>query len=84
MSLSTEQLLLAIRKADSIEQLKRLIGPSEADKVEASIRLNHLDNLWAKAEQNGWGYEPKNWPYPFNESYQRIHQEQTDYENQYC
>ncbi len=83
-SLSVEQLLLAIQKADSLEDLKKAIGPSESALEASKRRLSQLDDMWARALFLRWGDEPKNWPYPFNENYQRILQEQNDYENQYC
>ena len=80
---STHQLIQAIREADCLEELKRAIGPSKDEKAAAMRRLENMDSLWSSAEKKGWGYDPSRWPYPFNESYQRIQQEQIIYENQY-
>ncbi len=82
--LSADQWVLAIRNTDSLEDLKRAIGPSQSELEASKRRLNQLDAMWAKAQEKGWGYEPKNWPYPFNEGYERINQEQITFENQYC
>jgi hypothetical protein len=46
--MTLEKLLDAIRAADSLDELKRLIGPSENEKSEAEIRQGQIDAIWAK------------------------------------
>lgn len=81
--LTPEQIIQAIREADSLADLKKAIGPTQDEKAAAMRRLENMDSLWSSAEKKGWGYDPSRWPYPFNESYLRLSQEQITYENQY-
>lgn len=84
MSMKLKHLERAIRSANCLEDLKRMVGPSDEDEDMAVNRVKKLDAMWDRAERSRWGYDPSRWPYPYNEEYQRVSQEQKDYENQYC
>jgi len=69
---------------DDLNDLKRLVGPTENEKQAALSRIKRLDQLFNRAMREGWGSDYKLWPYPHGESYARISAENIQYENMYC
>lgn len=46
----------------------------EIEKINGLVRsklLREIDELWHMAEENGWGYDPPNWPHPFNHCFRK-------------
>lgn len=50
-NLTAEQLIAAIRDADTLVELKRLVGPSEEDNERARLRSERMDQLWGRKDK---------------------------------
>ena len=78
MEWTVEQLIDEIRKAESLDDLKRALGPSEADAQAAAERLAAMDAIWDRYGS----FDAM--PYHAQERYKKLQEEQTNFENQYC
>lgn len=79
--LTLESLTAAIRSAGSLDELLRLIGPSEEENQQARARLALLESVTAKCE---WGNPSISLAaHQARERYGHIMAEQIDYENRY-
>lgn len=82
MQLSLESLMDAVRSADSLDELKRLIGPSMEEKEAATKRLAQLDAISEKCEWDSM--TPSAEAQNARERYKSVERIQTEYENKYC
>lgn len=82
--LTLESLIAAVRNAEYLDDVKRLIGPSDDEKRMSERRIKNMDSLFERANKEGWGSDPARWPYPQNETYAAISAEQAHFENLYC
>jgi len=59
---TNEDLLNAIRKAYSLEELQRMVGPSEEESQRNTLRLETLDNYYERfgSDHNEWPEYAKN------------------------
>ena len=81
MKHTVESLLAAIRTTDSLEELKRLAGPSVQQLAEAEQRLHAMQSLQDKCN---WGNMfPDVKEQAIREHLQRISAIQAEFENQY-
>ena len=78
MTLTAEQLIEAIRQADSLTPLKRLVGPSEQVRVTYEQRLERIEALYEQ-----YGLELLDWPADMLEEYNQLVDEQDKFERQY-
>ncbi len=77
-------LIDAIREADSLEELQRMVGASDSEHDKAQKRLDEIDRIWERSQKDNWPANEELWPYPFGERYKRLIDEQTEFENKYC
>ncbi|WON78053.1 hypothetical protein [Serratia sp. UGAL515B_01] len=75
MEYTVEQLLSAIRGAESLEELQRMIGPSEEDSQANVARLAKLDRFFEQ-----YGAYSESWP----EHAKSLLAEQNRFESAYC
>ena len=75
MAFTVDQLLDAIRGADSLEDLKRMVGPSDQESQKSMERLAKLDAYFEK-----YGDYGDDWP----EHAKRLMEEQNQFENDFC
>lgn len=76
---TVEQLTNAIRTADSLSELKRMVGPTEAQNEQSSKRIAEIDSI---GEQ--YGYNTETMPWHVAERYKRLMAEQDAFEGEYC
>lgn len=86
MSLTLESLIAAVRKAQSLDDLRdlhHLVGPSTDENLQAQSRLAELDRLDAHCL---WSelFPPTEAARLARERYQRVTEEQGRFENRYC
>lgn len=75
------QLVESIRHGDSLEELKRMIGPSDEERDAAIRRLTQLDALATACK---WEEAAPDWTArQARERWNHINRLQTEYENQY-
>lgn len=82
MELEKNQLIDAIRAAESLQELKRLVGPSANEMQNAKNRIARLDDIstacqWENVYPGAKALQAR-------EQYQRIAQEQGKFEALYC
>ena len=82
--MTKDDLILAIRNAESLDELKRLVGPTDEENQVAKIRIEKIKSLWDKAEAMEWGHDPKSWPYPYCDIFIVFDTKQSAFENLYC
>jgi hypothetical protein len=80
---SSDALVNAIRNAESLGELKRLIGPSQEEEQRSIERLAQIEAKW-QANVKAHGEDPSKWPSQAWDGYNRLMAEQTEFENQYC
>lgn len=73
-----EQLVDAIRKADTLEELKAMVGATEQDHDEAIKRIEAIDNIYE--QYNGRISEM---PVITQERYKKLNDAQAAYETKY-
>ena len=56
-NLTAEQLIAAIRDAETLVELKRLVGPSEYDNQQAGQRVERIAELWSRKKSLTYGEE---------------------------
>lgn len=79
---TVDQLVNAIRNAESLADLQRLVGPSEEESEAARKRLAQMESLTDACK---WSETcPDNQAHAARERYKRIECEQRSFENQYC
>lgn len=76
---SVAVLVQAIRSANTLEELKRLVGPDSDDVQIAKKRVDAIEAIWASNGNN-----MQAWPPFVRERYDRLTAEQTAYENNHC
>ncbi|MYM61605.1 hypothetical protein GTG28_20605 [Vibrio sp. OCN044] len=76
---TVEQLISAIRNADDLSDLKRMVGASEKEWGESSKRLAEIDRIGKK-----YGYDTDAMPWPDAERYKSLTAEQDAFESQYA
>ncbi|PHV10896.1 hypothetical protein [Chitinimonas sp. BJB300] len=76
---TVDQLLTAIRKAESLDELKYMVGPSDENEALSGQRLARIDRLF-----NSYGSDMSTWPWHARDTYERLNNEQRDFENTYC
>lgn len=75
MEFTVETLLAAIRGADSLEELQRMVGPSEDESRKNVERLAKIDSFFEQ-----YGAYDDNWP----EQAKELLAEQGRFESAYC
>ena len=80
---TAEQWKQAIREADSLNELKHLVGPSDDANEAARLRLELMDNIWLRCKDK-YGFNRRDWPSLDRENYERLMIEQDEFEAQYC
>lgn len=81
---TAEQLIDAIREADTLEELQRMVGATEYQERLNRQRLAKIDELWERSQKENWPANIDLWPYPFGERYKQLNQDQAEFENKYC
>lgn len=85
MNMTSEQLIKAIRKADNLEDLKRMVGPDQNEQAASDQRIQRMDKLWYKHNSDPQTLLPvKHWPSVDQEEYIHLRLQQTEFENLYC
>lgn len=72
--LTREELIGAIRRATSLDDLKRLVGPSIDDQVAAQLRKKATEMLLARH-----GSDPASWPDAVQRTLAELAAQQADY-----
>ncbi|WP_148612338.1 hypothetical protein [Aeromonas sobria] len=75
MEHTVDSLLAAIRGADSLEELQRMVGPGEEESRKNVERLAKIDGFFEK-----YGAQDENWP----EHAKDLLAEQGRFESAYC
>ncbi|MET4696921.1 hypothetical protein [Endozoicomonas lisbonensis] len=83
-TMTANYLIEAIREAESLEELQRMVGPSENDETLNRQRLAKIDQLWEKSQKENWPSSIDLWPYPYGERYKQLNAEQAEFESRYC
>lgn len=78
-AISLSQLITAIRNAESLAELQRLVGPSEEEEARAKQRMSQIDAMWDRC--NG---DLSTLAVFTKERYDQLMLEQTEFENKYC
>jgi len=73
----------AIRDADSLNELKRLVGPADDDNEAARLRLEAMHLIWLRCKDK-YGFDRSAWPWVDRENYERLQAEQDAFESDYC
>jgi hypothetical protein len=79
MSLTLEQLTAAIRRARTLEELQRLVGPSPDERRRAEERVAEVFAILSRHQG-----DPDGWPAAVRERYERLEREQRAYESAFC
>lgn len=78
MDITLEALADAVRNADSLTEVRRLVGPSALEEAAARIRLDTMDSIW-----NKYG-DFDAMPPERLRCYNQLAAKQTLFENMYC
>ena len=81
---TVEELVTAIQEADSLDELKRMVGASEEETRSAECRIQSLDALLLQARKNGWGTDVRLWPEFERDKFNRLNKKQIAFENRYA
>ncbi len=73
----------AIRDADSLSELKHLVGPTDDANEAARVRIEMMDMIWLACKDK-YGFNRRDWPDAHREKYERLQAEQDEFEAQYC
>jgi len=74
-----EQLENAIRTASSLDELRRMVGPSSEQEDVAVKRLDRIDRIGARYE-----FDEDRMPARVRGLYRQLWSEQNDYEAKFC
>lgn len=78
-AVSLTQLITAIRNADSLEELQRLVGPSDEEEAQAKQRLSQIDTIWNRCNGDLSALNVFT-----KDRYDQLMLQQTEFENKYC
>jgi hypothetical protein len=73
-----EELISAIRNADGLDELQRMVGPTEIKNAMARRRLGMIEAIWEKAGSF------ENMELHQRDRYDSLMADQTEFENKYC
>jgi len=81
-NLTAAELIDKIRTATSLADLKHLVGPSDHENEAEKRRLAQMEDIWKLCFEK---YDGQIYmlPYPLDETYERLRDEITEFENQY-
>lgn len=79
---TVESLINAIRSADDLSELKRMVGADETMQNLAASRIAEIDKLWDRYYANA--ESESDIPAHIKDKYERLNAEQSAFEAQYC
>ena len=81
-NLTVESLINAIRSADDLSELKRMVGADATMQNLASSRIAEIDKLWDRYYANA--ASESDIPAHIKDKYERLNAEQSAIESQHC
>lgn len=79
---TVERLINAIRSADDLAELKRMVGADDSEQNLAASRITEIDKLWDRYFANA--KSESEIPAHIKEKYERLNAEQAAFEAEYC
>jgi hypothetical protein len=79
---TVEQLINAIRSADDLGELKRMVGADNNASELSSKRITEIDRLWDRYYANA--ANESDIPIHIKEKYEQLNAEQSAFEAEYC
>jgi hypothetical protein len=67
-----------------MEDLTRMVGPDPVEAERQTARLRALDQLWSRADLEGWGSDPEQWPHPYGQQHLSFKAASDAFERRYC
>lgn len=79
MELTAENLVRAIQEAESLSELKKLVGPPWREEQDACYRVKTIDHIYER-----YGNNRGDWPAYIRERMDALEAKQNAFEAEYC
>lgn len=76
---TVDQLVRAIRSADTLKELKVMVGPTPEQNEAARSRMEEMDRIW-----ENHGSDMGAWPWSALRRHERLVEEQDEFEAEFC